>query len=280
MNIEPGIAYGLAVSVCAAAGLGGGACAADPAAAASNDGGGGNAGAAIDCTSNLTGTDNLISDFEDGTGVVVMDAGRNGAWYGYNDQSPTCLEAPAQGLMNAPATMLEAARCGSRFAFRMKGDGCTTWGAGVGTDLAAPLPSDGGAADAAAGGGVTRKNHYDLSGYRAISFWGRVGAGSTSAIRFKLPMLADTKIADGGLCSLSEVGTDKCSDDWGRGLIFTTTWKMFTISLVDDAATGLSTETWGKIYPLDLTDVVAIQFQVGASTPFDVWLDDVRLTPK
>jgi hypothetical protein len=36
----------------------------------------------------------------------------------------------------------------------------------------------------------------------------------------------------------------------------------------------------GKIYPLDLTDIVAIQFQVGAGSPFDIWIDDVRLTPK
>ncbi len=278
MNIELGFAYCLGVSVCTAAALGGGACAADRG-ASSDDGGGGNAATVIDCTSNLTGTDNLISDFEDGTGAVVQAAGRNGAWYGYNDQSATCMENPAQGAMNVPATALETPRCGSHFAFRMKGDGCTTWGAGMGTDLAAPLPSDGGAGDAATGGAVPRKNRYDLSGYQAISFWGRVGTGSTTAVHFKLPMLADTKIADGGLCSLSELGTDKCSDDWGRFLTFTTAWKMFTVPLVADP-TGLSTEPWGKIYPLDLTDIAAIQFQIGAGSAFDIWIDDVRLTPK
>ena len=275
MNIELGLSCWLGVSVCAAAVLGTGACAADHAAPL-NDGGD---QTAIDCTPNLTGTDNLISDFEDGTGAVLQAAGRNGAWYGYNDQSATCMEDPAQGAMNAPATALETARCGSHYAFRMKGDGCTTWGAGIGTDLAAPLPSDGGATDAAAGGATPRKNRYDLSSYQAITFWGRTGTGSSTPVHFKLPMLADTKIADGGLCSLSEIGTDKCSDDWGRFLTFTTDWKMFTVALVA-SSTGLSTETWGKTFPLDLTDIVAIQFQVGAGSPFDIWIDDVRLTPR
>lgn len=275
MNIQPGFAYCLGMSVCAAAALGGAACAADHA-APPNDGGGGNPATAVDCTPNLTGSDNLISDFEDGTGAVVRASGRNGAWYGYNDQSATCVEDPAQGAMNVPATALETPRCGSHFAFRMKGDGCTTWGAGIGTDLAAPLPSDGGAPDA---GAAPRKNRYDLSGYQAITFWGRAGAGSTRIVHFKLPMLADTKIADGGSCSLPEIGTDKCSDDWGRFLTFTTSWNMYTIPLADGPS-GLSTETWGKTFPLDLTDIVAIQFQVGAGSPFDIWIDDVRLTPK
>jgi hypothetical protein len=265
--------------VCLLAAMGAGACAADPNGTPSDGGG----GAAVDCSGNLPLGDDTISDFESGTASVLPSGGRNGAWYGYNDQTSSCVEDPAPGAANLPATLLEAPRCGSTSAFRMKGMGCAMWGAGIGTDLAAPRPPDGGSDggnDAGGGtdGGSTRlKTPYDLSPFRAISFWGRVGAGSTGTIRFKIPMLADTKAVDGGLCQLSETGTDKCSDDWGKILTFTTAWKQFIVPLIDDAGTGLSPEGWGKRFPLDLTDVTAIQFQVGGSTTFDVWLDDVNL---
>jgi hypothetical protein len=262
------------VTACAA-----GACAADPKQMMPGDGGGG-AGAGLDCTMNVSRNDNTISDFESGTGAVLPSGGRNGAWYAYNDQTATCVEDPPPGAMNTPAARLDSPRCGSVYALRMKGTGCGTWGAGIGTDLAAPLPPDGGATDGGAPVGVVAVKHpYDLRGYRAISFWGRVGAGSTTAVRIKLPMGIDTKVADGGRCQLSEVGTDKCSNDWGRQLTFTAEWKMFSVALTNDPISGLSTETWGKQFPLDLSDVVAIQFQVGTASAFDVWIDDVNLTP-
>jgi hypothetical protein len=255
-----------------------GACSVGPQGNAPDTGGG--AGAGLDCSENLPTGDDTISDFESGSGAVRPSGGRNGAWYAYNDQSATCVEDPAQGTANAPATMLEAARCGSTSAFRMQGMACSTWGAGMGTDLAAPPPPDGGSDGGAGAAGTARKNTYDLSAFRAISFWGRVGAGSIGAVRFKLPMLIDTKIADGGLCQLSETGTDKCSDDWGRALTFTTTWRLFSVPLADDPTSGLATEGWGKKFPLDLTNVTAIQLQVGAGTTFDVWIDDVNLVRK
>jgi len=231
-------------------------------------------------------SDDTISDFESGSGAVLPSGGRNGAWYGFNDQSATCVEDPAQGARHVPPTTLEAPRCGSTAALHMKGMGCTTWGAGVGTDLATPAPPDGGgdasagAGDAGSGGGTARKVPYDLTPFRAITFWARIGVGSTSQVRFKIPMLSDTKVVDGGLCQLSEMGSDRCSDDWGKALVFTAAWKRFTVPLIDDAATGLATEGWGKQFPLDLTNVTAIQFQARAGTSFDVWIDDVSLVRK
>jgi hypothetical protein len=277
------VAYVVGLSLVAVLVASASGCAADPKGGPTNGGGG--AGAGLDCSGNLSLSDNTISDFESGSGTVFPSDGRNGAWYGYNDQSATCAEDPAQGAANVPATTLEAPRCGSLAALRMKGMGCTIWGAGMGTDLAAPLPPDAGSdsdasADAGAGAGKARKIPYDMSPFRAISFWGRIGAGTTSAVRFKIPMLVDSKVVDGGLCQLSETGTDKCSDDWGRALTFSTAWKQFTVPLDDDATTGLSTEWWGKKFPLDLTNVTAIQFQVTVGTTFDVWIDDVNLVRK
>lgn len=198
-------------SICIGAVLGAGGCASDPGAGAGagGGGGGGNAGAGPDCSENLSLTGDTISDFESGSGTVLPAGGRNGAWYAYNDQGESCVEDPKPGADSPPAATLEAPRCGSTAAFRMQGMGCGAWGAGIGTDLAAPRPADG---NAGSGGSAGPKIAYDLGGFRAISFWGRVGAGTSNAVRFKIPMLVDTKVVDGGLCQLSETGTDKCSD--------------------------------------------------------------------
>ena len=113
--------------------------------------------------------DNTVADFEDGFGSVLQRGTppRNGGFYAYSDQLDACVQTPAVGASMPAATEIEGGgRCGSRYAFRFFGRGCTGY-AGVGTDLAAPLPADSGseAPDAAT---TAEKRPYDLSGYRQI----------------------------------------------------------------------------------------------------------------
>ena len=103
-------------------------------------------------------------------------------------------------------------------------------------------------------------------------------------IQFKLPMLVDTKVIDGGTCA--ESPTARCSASYGRFLPFTPTWTFYVIDLVPRAAgtcvgatTGICQETWGKPFTWDPTNVVSIQFQAKASVDFDVWIDDISLVP-
>jgi hypothetical protein len=240
---------------------------------------------------------NLISDFEDGRAAILQSAGRNGGWYAYNDitdaeyaPDPSCTETPAvdRCATEAPAAaVIEGGRCGSTHAFRFYGLGCKGY-AGVGTDLAAPLPPDGGDQSAAicADGGtppVAHKTPYDLSNYKAISFWGRMGEKAVpigQKVQFKLPMLVDSKIPDGGDCDPVVIG-GKCSASYGAFLDFTQTWTEYTVNLdPHDHVNGIAQESWGKIFDWDPKNVTSIQFQAKGGMTFDIWIDDIRLIPR
>jgi hypothetical protein len=240
--------------------------------------------------------DNTVATFEDGFGSVLQRGTppRNGGFYAYNDGLTTCMETPAAGTPMPAATAIEGGgRCGSAYAFRFSGGGCSF--AGAGTDLAAPLPPDGGDADADAdaatggdAGAMAQKIPYDLSGYKQVTFWGRTGAGAQPAsqmVQFKLPMLVDTKVEDGGTCV--QMQTSMCSASYGKFLTFTRDWQLYTVDLIprpagmcSGATTGICQETWGRSFTWDATNVVSMQFQAAPSATFDIWIDDISLVPR
>jgi hypothetical protein len=135
-----------------------------------------------------------------------------------------------------------------------------------------------------------RRVPYDLSGYKQIKFWGKLGPMAypmTQLVQFMLPMLVETKVVDGGTCVATEIGTDKCSASYGRFIIFTGDWQLFTIDLIPRDAgmcggtiTGICQETWGKVFTWDPTNVVAIQFQAASDSTYDIWIDDIELVPQ
>ncbi|HVU49543.1 MAG TPA: hypothetical protein VHL80_02590 [Polyangia bacterium] len=218
------------------------------------------ASAAADCTMDPGTTDDTISDFEDGTGSVLPNGGRNGGWYSYIDTAPTCMVMPAPNG-TATAAEIPGGRCQSMFAMHFSGMGCSVFGAGVGTDLAAPASTDAGATT-----GSAAKTPYDVSMYSGISFWVRADKGSS--IRFKMPMTDDTKTTDGGNCVDS--ATSKCSDDFGSNIALTKNWVKKTVMF-----SKMTQEGWGKKFTWTPAHVTSIQFQVPVVAAFDVWIDDV-----
>jgi hypothetical protein len=146
------------------------------------------------------------------------------------------------------------------FAMHFSGMGCTDFGAGVGTDLAAPAAGDAGTATTAA------KTPYDVSTFKGISFWSRADKGSS--MRFKMPMTDDTKTTDGGSCVDS--ATAKCSDDFGANIALTKNWVKHTVMF-----STMKQEGWGKTFAWTPGHVTSIQFQVPKTAPFDIWIDDV-----
>ena len=221
----------------------------------------GTTGATVDCTMDPGASDNDISNFEDGTGSVLPNGGRNGGWYSYIDTATTCKVMPAPGGM-AGAAEIPGGRCASLFAMHFSGMGCSVFGAGVGTDLAAPAS----AADAGAPATSVAKTPYDVSGYTGISFWSRADKGTS--MRFKMPMTDDTKTTDGGNCVDST--TSKCSDDFGANIALTAKWIKHTVLF-----TTMKQEGWGKTFTWTPGHVTSIQFQVPVAPSFDVWIDDV-----
>jgi hypothetical protein len=258
---------GLAIPALAGFACSGGSAGVGPTGGGGNSGGagsgaGGTTGAVtVDCTMDPGSTTNDISDFEDGSGTVLPNGNRNGGWYTYIDTTATCLVMPAPHA-TATAAEIPGGRCASMFAIHFTGTGCTTWGAGVGTDLNA-VPA---AADAGAGPATGPKQVYDVSGYTGITFWSRADHGAS--MRLKVPMSDETKVADGGLCV--EMATAKCSDNFGSNIALTSKWIKHTVMF-----STMAQEKWGKPFTWNPAHVTSIQFQVPAAALFDVWIDDV-----
>jgi hypothetical protein len=219
---------------------------------------GGGSAVTADCTMDPGSTPDDLSTFEDGTGSVLPNEMRNGGWYSYVDTATTCSVMPVPHT-TATAAEIPGGRCASLFALNFKGTGCTDWGAGVGTDLAAPPATDGGAA-------TGPKVAYDMTPYKGVSFWSRSDMGSS--MRMKMPMTDETKTTDGGDCV--ESATTKCSDDFGANIALTKNWIKHTVMF-----STLTQEKWGKAFTWNPAHVTSIQFQVPKGAAFDVWIDDV-----
>jgi hypothetical protein len=254
-------------------------------------GGGGGTGTGTGGTGGVVPMDLIISDFEDGLGVVAMNGTpqqRNGYWYSYNDVTVTdathptpsaCVQMPAPMAAYTADMVPDAGgvrpNSTSAMALHTTFSNCTTWGAGIGADFAQPIAADGGTY-------TGPKVPYNVGAYAGVSFWVRAGATPTDAkLRVKFPMTADTKIADGGKCDPAAAST-QCSDDFGENIVIPTngTWKQFSIKFTDAT---FKQEGWGRIFPWDGTDVTSIQVQSqGTETgqSYDFWVDDFVFIPK
>lgn len=191
----------------------------------------------------------LIDDMEDGNGSIAADDGRVGAWYTYNDATATGTQTPAV-KMPFMMTELPEPRDTSKYAANSKGSGFTVWGAGFGFDL---------------NNSGTTKSAYDASKYTGITFWAKVGTGSTTTVRFNIGDKNTTP--EGGVCMPAT-----CSDDFGQSLTLTESWQQFTIKFAD-----MKAENWSKqnLAAIDKSALYAVHFQAGPMTTFDIWVDDI-----
>jgi len=201
-----------------------------------------------------TNMDDLVADFEMGTGATIQTPTRGGGFYMFNDM--TGMQMPAPGML-PPATSVS--RCASTYALCMSGKGFTMWGAGMGTDFA---PTTGGM-------GAGMKQTYDASMYKGVAFWAKSNTGSTAVrVGFKDKNTAP----EGGQCNaMASTGPEACNDDWGKGITFSANWQPYTISFAEIMQSG-----WGKAFPqFQANAVYSIQFQVAQGLDFDLCVDDL-----
>jgi hypothetical protein len=228
--------------------------------AGSSGSGGSTTVASGDCaTPSLAANEELISDFEDGTGLLAEGSGRAGGFYMYNDMTAGAVQDPAP---SQTATIMPKAggRC-SKMAMTTKGMGFTNWGAGMGTDLNNVY-------DSAAMKG--NKKAYDASAYTGFSFWARIAEGTTAKmIRVNLAD-GDTEAA-GGKCT-----PPKCDDHFGKWITFTSTWAKYTMTFAEMKQQGFG----APVAAFDASKVYAVQFQTKQATTFDVWVDDLAFVKK
>jgi hypothetical protein len=199
----------------------------------------------------------MIDDMEDGDGSILPAGGRVGAWYTYNDATPTGMQKP---LAMSPFVMTPGGRTATGYAAETSGSGFTVWGAGMGFNLDDPGDGMNGSA----------KVTYNASAYSGIAFWAKAGAGAAPALRVNV----SDKNTDpaGGVC----MPADKCNDHFGKDIRLTEEWALYTMNFADLLQLG-----WGQpSAALDVAHLYAVQFQVAKGVTFDVWLDDVAFLTK
>jgi hypothetical protein len=259
----------------------------------------------------------LIDDMESTThGPIDIDAGirpplTTGYWYnsgaGYvsdGGAAPSDMSTPPQQSfvftqLPAPTKTLNckvsthAARqscvlnglydtCGVGFEFAQVPD----------PDAGAATPSDAGAVDAGDGPRVTVP--FDISRYKAVTFWGMTttAAPISGSMQVKIQFPDTDTDPRGQVCNGAGPNISKCYNSYGRNLRFTSSWQQFTVlltpSTVDapveggiaiDPSFGYQGAKWIP------TQVYGINWQgqkntipdpdAGPPLPIDIWIDDV-----
>jgi endoglucanase len=186
----------------------------------------------------------MIEDGEDDNNQVIVQEGRGGYVYTFGDKVGSTI-APGEGAF----TMAAGGANGSKHSMHISGKIGTgeIVFAGLGVNFIDP------------------KGPYDASKYGGISFFAKVGPGSTNKVRLKIPDVNTDP--DGKVCTA-------CFNDFGADLTFSEEWQKYTIPF--SSASQLS--GWGSPNPasIEKSKIYGVQFQVNdPGAPFDVWIDDI-----
>jgi endoglucanase len=186
-----------------------------------------------------------IEDAEDDNNQVIVQDGRSGYVYTFVDKAGSTI-SPNGGAF----AMTAGGANGSKYAMRINGkigSAETVYG-GLGINFVDP------------------KAQYDASKFGGVSFYAKVGPGSTSKVRLKIPDVATDP--DGKVCTA-------CFNDFGYDFTLTQDWQKYTVAFAD--AKQLS--GWGSPQPssIDKSKLYGLQFQVNdPGQSYDLYVDDVK----
>lgn len=224
--------------------------------ALAGNGGGGTGGATAEL--------DLIDDLEDGNRTIrlVANPKRDGLWDTGNDGSGS--QTPAPGTF-APALLNgNGPRAADDYAAYTKGSGFTGYGAFLKVDLRNWPVYD-------------QTPPYDASPYSGISFWAKVGAGSTKLVRIRF--VSGDSDPRGGKCqppSANPPHDQLCFNHYFAELTLSTEWKLYTVPFAD-----FSQGVDGKLSPqIDLVEMYGLEFLFAGGSGFELWLDDLSFVRK
>ncbi len=193
----------------------------------------------------------VIDDLEDNNNQLLLERGRNGYWYTFVDKLGSSITPPIQSaFIVSPGGAGGSARAAAARMMGKIAPGGQPLFAGMGFSFVDP------------------KAPYDGAAYTGVSFYAKVGAGSTAAVRLKVPDV-DTD-PEGKTCS-------ECYNDFGVDLTLTGEWKKYVVPF----ATMKQMDGWGAPRPpsINKAKLYGMQWQVSVpGVSYDVWVDDVRFT--
>jgi len=190
-----------------------------------------------------------VDDLEDNNNQVLIQKGRNGYWYTFVDKAGTTITPPSQGTFLVSAGGAGGSQHAAHMMGKMAGSGAPLF-AGMGFSFTDP------------------KAAYDATAFTGVSFFAKVGAGSTANVRLKVPDV-NTDPA-GKVCT-------ECFNDFGADLTLSGEWKRYTIPF----ATMKQMEGWGAPHPanIDKSKLYGLQWQVTETgVSYDIWVDNIQLT--
>jgi endoglucanase len=193
--------------------------------------------------------DFVIDDTEDNNNQVLIQKGRNGYWYTFVDKAGSTITPPSQSTFIMSAGGANGSQHAAHMMGKMAGAGAPLF-AGMGFSFTDP------------------KAPYDATAFTGVSFFAKIGPGSTADIRLKVP---DTNTDPAGkVCT-------ECFNDFGVDLTLTDQWKRYTVPF----ATMKQMEGWGAPHPasVDKSKIFGLQWQVTQTgATYDVWVDNVQFT--
>jgi endo-1,4-beta-D-glucanase Y len=232
---------------------------------------------------------NVISDFEDKTGDVIQQGGRDGWWYVFDDtaggtQTPAADPAGpiAVASVTAPIPASDTAMC-DLYAMHSTASGHGTASAdyvGFGTSVAQIMPPP--------PSGSKTKNPINVSSFNGISFNIKVGSGTAPPVWFELLNTQTEPAPDG-------VATNDAVDEYNtRGKLLSnlsTSWTTVYVPfgtlapryLPASTSTGCAMASVPCQAPAwDPTTLLGLQFSVYpqfsiSTLNYDLWVDDVTL---
>ena len=188
----------------------------------------------------------LIDDMEATAPAILMEGGRNGAWWAGGDAvSPGATIVPNG---DASAEAIPGGRCGSLHAMHVTGQGFTSW-----ADLSVSMRY--GVID----GGASGLLPYDAHIRTGLTFWARIG--DTSAAQVRLGVSDKYSRPEGGICDATSAATTAtaCYDLFGVDLQpIGTTWTQYRIPFG-----GLGQRGFGLPEPaLDTSSIYTIRVRL------------------
>ena len=193
----------------------------------------------------------LIDDLEDGNGQITAVGPRNGGWWITTDETDGIVNPEPN--MQPPAERILGKRCDSEFGMHITGSDFSEWGAVLSMGFRY----------------TDREEPVDISDFKGVMFWARVGEAHSSNVRIQFQ--DSTTHMEGGLCNPESGSDDECWDGWGTGVApLTTEWQLYKIRFDTLAQRdyGLQGESF------DLENVYNIDFNLDPDSVFDLWLDD------
>jgi hypothetical protein len=184
----------------------------------------------------------MIDDMEADTGQILMQQGRSGAWFTFNDGTAGGMQHPPPAGPCLPDLIPGGGTACDKRAAHTFGSGFTGAGAGMGFPLTSGTP-------------------YDASMYTGIKF---PAMGSPSSIRVEILLPATMSTGAGGTCAQG------CGDHFGTSVPLSSAWQMRVVSFAQ-----LHQQGWGTVAAWDPKSMRGIQFVATPAPSFDFWIDDI-----